>query len=62
MYELIGRAAGLILVALLFVGFLWGHLPVPQPRFENRRLLFIVGLLFFLMLVMEWASQHQRAR
>jgi len=55
---------------MFFAGLLWGRLPLPAPWFIKRfwawsilhRTLFIVGMLFFLMLVIEWASEHQRAQ
>ena len=70
MYDLIARTAGLMLIALFFAAFLWGRLPLPAPWFVRRfwewsllrRAAFIVGVLFFLMLVIEWASQHRQVR
>jgi len=60
MYDVIARTACLILVGICFAGHLvdpalWGRTPL-------RRLLFLVAEVFFLMLVIEWASQHHRAQ
>jgi len=70
MSDLIARNSGLILLALFFAAFLWGRLPLPAPWFVKRfwawstlqRVVFILSILIFLMLVIEWASQHQQVR
>ncbi len=73
MYDVIARTAGLILVGLMLLAILWSwlaRLPLPTPWFIKRfwqwsmprRAALLVGVLFFLMLVIEWASQHQQAR
>jgi len=64
-YDFIARTASIILVALMLVGVLMYWLPVPRfpKRFWRwnplRRILFILGIVFFLILVIEWASEHQ---
>lgn len=70
MYDLIARIAGLLIVALFIASILWGTLSLPAPWFVRRfwersllwRALFIIGVLFFAALVIEWATQHQGAR
>lgn len=66
MYDLIAHTAGLILAALLLAAFVWGRLHLPVPLFVKRfwgwrMVFFIVGVVVFLMLVIEWASEHQQA-
>ncbi len=68
MYDLIARTASIILVVLMLGLVVLGGLPL-SARFPKRfwrwsvrkRVFFLVAVVFFLMLVIEWASQHQRA-
>jgi len=68
MYDLIARTASIILVALMLAVLVLGWLPL-SARFPKRfwrwsvrkRILYLIAVVFFLMMVIEWASQHQRA-
>jgi uncharacterized membrane protein len=68
MYVLIARTASIILVALMLQAIASSWLP-SSARFPKRfwgwsmrkRIFFFIAVVFFLMLVIEWASQHQRA-
>ena len=70
MYDVIARTACLILTGICLAGFLLGEafssgLPIHRAlsgRSSLRPLLFFVAVLFFLMLVIEWASQHHRTQ
>jgi|307.fasta_scaffold25861_3 hypothetical protein len=70
MYDVIARTACVILTGICLAGFLLGEafssgLPVHRAfsgRSPLRRVCFFVAVLFFLMLVIEWASQHHRTQ
>jgi hypothetical protein len=64
MHDLIARTAGVVILLGFVVVALWYrlHLPVPKPikRWTVlQRLLFLVGVLIFLMLVIDWATQNR---
>ena len=67
MYDVIARTACLILTGICLAGNLFLGSPSSSGealsgRNSFRPLFFFVAVVFFLMLVIEWASQHHRAQ